>query len=200
MQLSEIKDKYNQTLGKRENIKEILVGEGITSVRLKQLSTDIDLAAVLLQETATEMQESLRWHITDIVQTAIDSVFPNMYNFKIDFIIKNNRTNCDIYLTRGGKRINPIDGSGGGLVDIVSLALRLSAWSLGKTDNILIFDEPLKFLSEGLKPVAGEIIKTLSEKLNLQLIIVTHDKFLIDIADKVFEVKLKDKVSHIIEK
>jgi len=197
MILSEIKDKYNQAIGQRDNIKNNLSIELAKLKSLDELEKNIDLAAVILQETATEMQESLRWHISDIVQTAIDAVFPDMYEFKIDFIIKNNRTNCDIYLEKDGKKIDPMNSSGGGLIDIVSLALRMSAWSLGKTDNLIIMDEPLKFLSEDLKPLAGEIIQTLSKKLNLQLIIVTHDKFLIDVADKVFKVKLKNNISYV---
>lgn len=197
MILSEIKDKYNQLLGKKENIEHSLEKEKKELEELQNRGQNLDSVAVLLQETATEMQESLRFHVSDIVQTAIDAVFPNMYTFHIDFIIKNNRTNADIYLTRDGKRIDPMDGSGGGLVDIVSLALRLSSWGLSKTDNVILMDEPLKFLSQNLKPLAGEIIKTLSDKLNLQLIIVTHDQFIVDIADKVFTVKLKDKKSNI---
>ena len=44
-------------------------------------------------------------------------------------------------------------------------------------------------MSKDLQQRVGEILKTLSERMNLQIIMVSHIGEIIDVADKVFEVK-----------
>jgi len=191
MNLNELKNKVEQAKGAKNQVENRLktIKSDIKAQQSRQKS--IELAQVLIQTTAKETQEKLRYHIEDIVNTALDTCFPGEYSFVVDFQIKRGRTEAELYLDKEGERINPMDATGGGVVDIVSLALRLSAWTLSKTDNLIVLDEPLRFLSADLKPLAGEILKKLSKKLGIQIIFVTHDKEMIDIADKVFQVKIK---------
>ena len=83
----------------------------------------------------------------------------------------------------------------------MSFALRIASYALEQgNDNVIILDEPFRFVSRDLVSRAGEILKVLSEKLNLQIILVTHIPELIDVADKVFEVKKNsDGVSNVKE-
>jgi DNA repair exonuclease SbcCD ATPase subunit len=54
-------------------------------------------------------------------------------------------------------------------------------------------DEPFKNLSKDLQSKAGEILKLLSQKLGIQIIMITHEQELMEIADKTFEIqKVKD--------
>lgn len=181
--------------------KEITLAKGAKNILEERLNTykkdikeaetlqkAIEQAQILIQTTAKETQEKLRYHIEDIVNTALDTCFPGEYNFVVDFEIKRGKTEAELYLLKDGERIDPMSSTGGGVVDIVSFALRLSAWSLSKTDNLIVLDEPFKFLSVDLRPLAGQILKRLSEKLGLQIIMVTHDEEMIDISDKVFKV------------
>ena len=65
--------------------------------------------------------------------------------------------------------------AGGGVVDIASLALRVAIWSIGKTDNVLVLDEPIKNIQPAsLQMEAWDIIQKLSQQLNLQFIIITN--------------------------
>jgi ABC-type sugar transport system ATPase subunit len=65
--------------------------------------------------------------------------------------------------------------AGGGVVDIASLALRVAIWSIGKTDNVLVLDEPIKNIQPALLQMeAWDIIQKLSQQLNLQFIIITN--------------------------
>jgi DNA repair exonuclease SbcCD ATPase subunit len=162
--------------------------------QLTEFAQALEQSQVLIQTTAKETQERLRYHIQDIVQTALDTCFPGEYDFIVNFEIKRGRTEADMFLEREGERINPMEASGGGVVDMISFALRLSAWTLSRTDNLIVLDEPYKFLSANLRPLAGEILRELSEKLQLQILIVTHDPIMIDAADQIFEVnKKKDR-------
>jgi len=55
---------------------------------------------------------------------------------------------------------------------------------------VLMLDEPFRYLSTGLLPRAGEMLKQISSELDLQIIMVTHAEELIDEADAVFSVDM----------
>jgi DNA repair exonuclease SbcCD ATPase subunit len=161
----------------------------------KQLSHDLKLledAQVFLQKIAQETQEHLRFQIEDIVNLALETCFPGEYIFQIKFEISRGKTEAElVFLDQKTKRqIDPMNASGGGVVDLTTFALRIACYALERgTDNVIVLDEPFRFLSRDLQQRAGEILKTLSERMNLQIIMVSHIGEIIDVADKVFEVK-----------
>ena len=188
MDLAHIKQKVSKAEGRRDLLRS---NKTEAETKLNTYTTKleiIDRVQSLLQITAQETQEKLRYHIEDIVQSALDACFPDKYNFKAIFELKRGRTEARLCLESDGEEGDPMDENGGGVVDTISLALRLAVWCLSKTDNVLLLDEPLKFLSVDLRPLACKIIQGLSSRLKLQLIIVTHDPEIINIADKVFEI------------
>ena len=153
----------------------------------------LEKSTVLLQTIAKDTQEQLRFHIEDIVQLAMDACFPDKYEFRVEFELKRGRTEARIFLVENGQEIDPMESNGGGLVDIVSFALRFAAWSLSKTAKVIILDEPFKWLDRERKPLAMEILKQLSSRLGLQIITVTHDAEMVAIADKVIRVGLEQE-------
>jgi len=161
----------------------------------KQLNHDLKLledAQIFLQKIAQETQEHLRFQIEDIVNLALETCFPGEYIFQIKFEISRGKTEAElVFLDQKTKRqIDPMNASGGGVVDLTTFALRIACYALERgTDNVIVLDEPFRFLSRDLQQRAGEILKTLSERMNLQIIMVSHIGEIIDVADKVFEVK-----------
>ena len=161
----------------------------------------LEEAQAFIQIVAQETQEQLKYNICDIVNLSLATCFPDEYVFDIDFKIERGRTSARLIFLKNGIEVDPIDASGGGVVDLASFALRLSAWSLGHTDNVIILDEPFRFLSKDLQPRAGEIMSKLSKSLGLQMILVSHSNEIIDNSDRIFEVSLgKDGVSKVIMK
>jgi DNA repair exonuclease SbcCD ATPase subunit len=132
---------------------------------------------------------------------ALDAVFPEPYEFEVSFEIKGNRTVAECWFVRDGERLDPMSSTGGGAVDIASFALRVVFWSLlyksKKIRPLMVFDEPFRFVSRDLQQKAGMMMKELSEKLGIQFIMVTHNKDLIEAADNVVEVFLKDGISRV---
>lgn len=163
----------------------------LSKLQVKQKS--IEEAQTFIQVTAKELQERLKYNITDIVNLAISSCFQNI-EFDIDFKIMNNRTVAKLIYKKNGYEIDPLEGSGAGLVDLTTFALRIALWNISHTDNVIILDEPLKWLQpKELQMEAFKIIKELSEKLNIQFIIVANSvgsDNIIDISDRIFEVSL----------
>ena len=154
-------------------------------------------AQALIQTTAQETQSQLKYHIQALVQNALDAVFPTTYVFKVGFEPRRGQTEVDIYLDKDGEPIDPMDASGGGVVDVVTFALRVVAWSLSNTAPILILDEPMKWVSAGRRAVCGELLRAVSDRLGLQIIMVTHDPALVVQADRVFEVKQRARRSQV---
>lgn len=173
-----------------------------TQNSLKELGREIkntEEAQAVLQTVAKQTQEKLEYHISEGVTLALESVFDDPYEFKVNFVAKNNRTVAELFFTKNGKEIDPLTASGCGAVDVASFALRVALWNLKKpkSRNIIILDEPFRFLSFDLQPKAGEMVKLISDKLKIQFIIVTHNQSLIDCADKLFTVKQKKGVSYV---
>lgn len=152
-------------------------------------------ALSITQEVARQTQSQIKLHIEDIITMALEYILDDPYAFELDFVVKRNKTECDIYFVRDGKRIKPIDQSGGGAVDIASFASRIALWSLGDTDNVLIFDEPFKFVSREYQLKVGELLKKLSDQLNLQILMVSHNSNFIQQSDNIIEIYKDNNVS-----
>ena len=145
-------------------------------------------AKVILQTAAKNTQKNLEIHFSNIVTKALMVVFDDPYVFAPKFIERRNKTECDLWLIKDDRKLRPKFAVGGGVRDIVSFALRLSYWKLERSSPVIILDEPFKNLSRTLIPKAVDTLKFLSEKFNLQLIIVTHIPEIADQADRLFEV------------
>lgn len=154
-------------------------------------------AQLIIQTVAELTQNQLVFHVTEIVTLALASVFQNPYEFGIEFVQRRGRTECDLFFMRNGKQVDPMDASGGGAVDVAAFALQIALWSLGRPRyrNTLILDEPLKFLKgEDLPEKGALMIKEISERLGIQVIMVSHIPDQIEGSDRVFEMKLvRDK-------
>jgi DNA repair exonuclease SbcCD ATPase subunit len=177
---------YLDTLIKRQNTYQ----QNLALVD-KQL-IDAEEALAFIQQVAKATQGQVKVHIEDIITMALDTIMDDPYKLELDFVLRRNKTECDIYFVRNGKRIKPIDESGGGAVDIASFASRIALWSLGSSDNVLVFDEPFKFVSKQYQSKVAELLTKLSDKLGLQIIMVSHNDNYIQQADKIIEV-YKDK-------
>lgn len=204
MDFERIEKLFNQSKGAYSQIQKRLK----ETVELKKESERklklLEQAQVFLQKVAQSTQEKLKYQIEDIVNLALESVFPNEYEFKIEFNVSRGKTDAELIFLdkKTGKTIDPMEASGGGVIDLTAFSLRISAWALENgTDNLIILDEPFKFISRDLQERAGEILKTLSDKMKLQIIMVTHIPEFIEVADKIFEVKKNEnKISRIIER
>ena len=91
-----------------------------------------------------------------------------------------------------------IDGIGGGLADAISLPLKLIVLlnDSGLERNFII-DEPGKHLSINHVPKFAHFLKTISQKLGVQIIMLSHHTCMDLFADSINEVSLEGSKSHI---
>ena len=147
----------------------------------------------LAQKTLGEVSS----HIGQLVTESLFSVFENPYTFKIDFVNRRNQTECDLYVSRNNKDRHPLESNGGGLADIISSSLRSTFLVLSDLRPVLILDEPFKFLSEDLQSYCCVMLKTISEQLGIQVIMVSHLNEMKEIADSIINVKQLNGISSV---
>lgn len=195
MEIDTIKELVKTAEGMKLQIGKEKAKEETKINALKSALELTEQAQIFLQKVAKETQSQLKLRIEDIVNLALETCFPSEYTFRINFNISRGKTEAELVFEdqKTGREIDPINASGGGVVDLTAFALRIASYTLERnSDNVIILDEPFRFLSRDLQSRAGEIIKTLSEKMGLQIILVTHIPELIDRADSVFEVKKQE--------
>lgn len=197
--LDEYKYAVERKIGQMEQIEKRISELEKDRVAYKKDAELSSKAQEIIQSVAKATQEELEYHISDLVSLALASVFDNPYKLDVKFEIKRGKTECQLSFVRGDVSIHPMTASGGGAVDIASFGLRVALWSLSRprTAPILLIDEPFKHLSRNMHGKASEMLSTISKRLGVQIIMVSHSDDLIDCADKTFIVNIKNGVSNV---
>lgn len=188
---AEWRSRYEREAGRRDNAEEELNHAKKSIKRLKRRTEHINQARALIIEVARQTQRQLEYHVGEVVSLALSAVFESPYEFELEFEEKRGKTEARLWLTDGtGERLEPIYSTGGGVVDTCAFALRVALWSLQRprSRNVLVLDEPFRFLNRSRHSSASEMLREVSEKLGLQIIMVSHSEELIEGADRVFRV------------
>jgi DNA repair exonuclease SbcCD ATPase subunit len=149
-----------------------------------------DASIIILQSLAGSLQNNVKDKIISIVQKALDATFPGMF-FDIEFVTRRDKTECDLLCTDAyGNKQDILTGCGGGLKQIISFALRVAVWSLDKKASpVILLDEPMTFVSEGMRQLGADLITTLSKDLGIQFIVVSHTQEVIAAGTCIYKVK-----------
>lgn len=202
--INAVKKKIFVQIGKRD-----LLQDQLKKIRASQRQCKHKLkmalqASTIIKEVAEKTQKELEYYISEIPGLALSSVFPDPYKFVVEFVQRREKTEADLFFQRGDCLVDPMQASGLGAVDVAGFGLRLALWNLKrpKTRNVFVFDEIFKHL-KGQKQNINiiQIIKELSKKLNLQIIMVHDERVpLQEIekgADKIFKVVMKKRISEV---
>ncbi len=156
-------------------------------------------ARVIIQNVAQETQKNLEFHLSHLVTTALAAVFPENIEFVARIEVRRGQTECDLLFKEHGQEYDPLEGSGFGPVDVASFALRVTFWSLKKNRPTFVLDEPFRNVSPDLQHKVSDMLKMVSEKLGLQIIMVSHQEDVNVSADKTFVARKEGKVTSLEE-
>lgn len=193
----EIKEKLNKAIIKRQSNIELLAQRKQRLEEIKTETEEVLKSISVCQNVATEVQKQLSVKIDTIVNLALATCFGDEYTFKLNYVPARGKTEVEFLLLQNGKEIDPKEQNGGGLVDVLCFALRVAVFNISHTDDIMVFDEPMKFLSKGFREKASELVHTLSERINIQFIEVTHITEMMENSDKRFVIKKINGVSEV---
>ena len=149
-------------------------------------------AVELLTMVQHESRDKVKSGFESIITHALNFVFDENYQFELEFGRRGNLQELNFNIKKPGftEAYDILDTNGGGLVDLISLALRIVLMELNtpKIDGFIILDESLKHLSENFLPNANEFLKEIQSKLNRQFIFISHQKIFTESNYNVIEI------------
>ena len=133
-------------------------------------------AADIVQRVGFLVQQEAHTAIAAVVTRCLRAVFAEPYEFEIQFVERRGRTEAELVFLRDGEAHHPLDGTGGGVVDVAAFALRLACLMLARPQRrrLVVLDEPFKFVSQGHRAAVRGLVVDLAEELGVQFVIVTH--------------------------
>lgn len=156
----------------------------------------------LLIKTSEFAKTEVKKRIEDIVTSALNTVFEGDYSFTIDVVQRAGRIECDYFLENNNTKVqlSPPDYSrGGGVVDVICLALRLAVIELtGSMSNTVLLDEPTKHVSAEYAPNVADFLKSYSDDFGRQILCVTHQEALTTVADNKLCITQKNGRSEVV--
>lgn len=199
MTVQELRNTVERLKGQRDQVLQALERELKDLRECRRSLARHEQAREVIREVGLKTQQQLQYHISDLTSLALEAVYDNPYELVVEFVQRRNKTECDLYFIRNGERVDPLDAAGGGSVNVAAFALRVASWSMQRprSNNVLILDEPFVNVSRDLQSRACEMLKQVSEKLGLQIIMITHSEDLIDAADKTFRVTISKGISKV---
>ncbi len=199
MNLSQLSNHLEQLKGKQKEKQDSLSSFESRCAFAKKEKIRWERARELLKELGLKTQQQLQFHVSNLTTMAMEAVFPDPYQVQIEFVPRRNKTECDISFVRNGNARDPMESVGLGAADIGGFALRVAAWCIQKqkTKPVLLLDEPFKHLSFNFHNDASALLKEVSDRLNLQIIMVSHSEEMASFSDKIFEIGIKDGKSKI---
>ncbi len=196
--LKDLQEKLIQEKSKKQILEIQLKTAKDKKKTLEQRCEAAQKARGITQIIAEQLQKKIEFQISHLVTTALAAVFPDPWEFQLRFVQRRNKTEADLIFIKNGKETDDILFSGGGgVADVAAnIALPLAIWSIRKTRNVMLWDEPTKYLhNPEYQKNASALIKEVSEKLGIQIILVTDQKNLLNNADKVFTVENRKGIS-----
>lgn len=177
-----------------------------TETKIDQLDGDIQdslKAQSIIQLVAQETQQTIEYQISRLVTLALKAI-DKPYSFNLKFVQRRGRTECDIVFMKNGIEFDPLSEVGGGIVDVAAFALRISLWAIQhpKSRNVFILDEPFKNINDPkriLHKKVAEMVRTISQMMKIQIIMVSCIPEMEEVADRIFVVSNKKGISKIKE-
>ena len=158
-------------------------------MRSAEVSRTLDLnekVQRILQLTSEFARQQAKSRIEEIVTSALTVVFGKDYKFRLSLEVRSSRPEVDYWLESEGivTQLKPPDyDRGGGVADVVSLALRLAVTELSEVRGPVFLDEVGKHVSAEYAPNVAYFLKEYSEKFGRQMILITHNEALAEIGE-----------------
>jgi len=161
--------------------------------RIKEDAARFIKARWVVSEVSRLTQNRFKTRVEELVTRAIRSVMDQRLRGLVEFEIKG-RGKADCYLRLLDEHDNPYMPKyeqGGLMINLIGFALNIVLLCLQRprSRKLLVLDERFPFSGKG-EPLrrVGQMLKEISHSLGFQMIIVTHEPELAEIADRAWEV------------
>ena len=179
-------EKITKQIAKRDLLFDQRDAEIIKSASATQNITLNEKVQRLLQLTSDFSRQQAKGRIEEIVTSALSVVFGKDYKFQLSLEVRANRPEVDYWLESEGivTQLKPPDyDRGGGVADVVTLALRLAIAELSGVKGPILLDEAGKHVSAEFAPNVAYFLKEYSQKFSRQIVLITHNEALAEIGE-----------------
>ena len=164
----------------------------------------LETLLTLFNQTAQYARQDTKEQIEKLVSECLRMIFETDIGFQIELHETRGKASAEPYVTEENDGVvelyRPEQSRGGGVVDSVSLALRIAfLLKLGDlADGPLMLDEPAKHLSDDFIMQIAEFLKQISKMTGRQILFVTHNVHLSEAGDATFFVDKRMGQSEVI--
>lgn len=170
--------------------------------KIRDLSSILAEAKIIIDGEILSIQKTLKEDIDTLVTIAINIVYEGR-DIEFAFIFDKAPSGASTYrpvILENGEEFDPKDEQCGGVLDVISYALRPILHSLEVEDSrpFMWSDEPFKFLGGGiLGRKAADMRKKINQDLGIQEVVIAHDDETIFTADYIYHVTHDGKRSNV---
>ena len=204
LNLNKLNNKILNDEGKIEILEDQLEKIGKSLEEKEKYSEVLSQVSLLFQKTSEFAREQSKRQIEDTVTKCLQFIFETDIEFLIELSESRSVPIAEFFVQSNYSegysiKTKPEIARGGGVVDIISLALRIAFLQQNQPSlsGPLILDEPGKHVSNDYIFNLGEFLKQSSNVFNRQIIMITHNPHLSQISDKSFYVKNKGGISEV---
>ncbi len=189
---------FTQSLGRLEGeYNTVFNQQDKSSIAIEKYKEDeivyvqaVELLSLVQKVTRDKIKESFE----KIVTHALNYIFESdKYSFHLVFGRRGNLQELDFAVQTPEKNepLDPMTTDAGGILNIISFALRVVLMEVAspKINGFIISDESFSNLSEEYVERASQFLKEINQKMDRQIIAISHQSKMLDSADKLIEVK-----------
>jgi len=190
MNVEELYDKCIQLDGIRKDKQQEYSKNKINISKEKRKAELLEMARATVIKIGEDTQNEIKNYIEETITFAIQTVYGEQFKFVVNFNYdKRDQFEIQFFINRNGILLEPRKNTiSGGLTDVCAFSLRMVLFSLeDEIIGIIILDEPFKNVSKSFIPLVSQMVKELSDLLELQLIICSHTDEIIELADQIIQ-------------
>lgn len=198
-----LESEINIDKGKRDLLESNLKKTSDELRKIEEYEDILSKVQILFQETSSYGREQAKRQIEMLVTKCLQTILETDIEFVVEITEKREIPQAQFYVISNyngySVKTEPELARGGGIVDIISIALRIAFISINKRPSLegpLIFDEPGKHVSDDYIFNLGEFLKNSSRYFKRQILMVTHNKHLSEICDKSYTIYNRNGVSY----
>jgi DNA repair exonuclease SbcCD ATPase subunit len=187
----------NRELAKHEGAREsVAKALADAEARVQETGNEAEILNVvleLLHAMEGDFQRNFQRSLAGLVSEGLSQVFDEELEVRIEKSTRADMSAIHFVLIKGGEEEDLMNGQGGGYINVIAFLLRvlliLAARPLLR--RLLVLDEPFAQLSEEFHPTAAEMVQALVDRLDFQVIMVTHSREYAEVADVAIKVEMK---------
>lgn len=205
--VDDLKAEYNNRLGQK-NVIETNIVSLQSDIDGQEISRNNNIKMIMLLQQAAQLSRgNIKQHLESICTMALKFVFDKDIEFVIDIEESRGRPEAEFYIQYSDSngdliKVKPEDASGGGVIDVLSTALRFAFLELlddPKIQGPILLDEPGKMISEVAATRMALLLKEFEKRFDRQIIMSTHNNAYKSVASKELTVSMSGVSSKIAE-